>query len=109
MVVPAAQSIRFALSSPASGWTVHHRFLLRGRSADVRASLLRIDRTERKEGLAVEIDGPVHADRQEHDDRRTAWLAKEDIQVLRFSTTEIETGPAAVLKAIAQAAPPSTA
>ena len=59
--------------------------------------------------LAVEIDGPVHDDRQEEDATRTAWLAKEGIRALRFSTVDIETRPAAVLKAIAQAAPPSTA
>ena len=60
--------------------------------------------------LCVEIDGPVHTDRIEKDARRTAGLwSKEQIRVLRFSTEEIETRPAAVLAAIAQAAPPSTA
>jgi very-short-patch-repair endonuclease len=60
--------------------------------------------------LCIEIDGPVHADQVERDGRRTAWLwSKEQIRVLRFSTEEVETRPAVVLAAIAQAAPPSTA
>ena len=40
--------------------------------------------------LCVEIDGPVHADRVEYDARRTAWLAKEGVRVLRFSTDSVE-------------------
>ena len=59
--------------------------------------------------LCVEADGPVHADRAERDNRRTEWLSKEGIRVMRFSTAEIENGSAAVVAAIAQAAPPSTA
>ena len=59
--------------------------------------------------LAIEIDGPIHLDRRAPDERRTAWLATEGVRVLRSTTAEIETRPAAVLKAIAQAAPPSTA
>jgi very-short-patch-repair endonuclease len=59
--------------------------------------------------LAIEVDGPVHSERAEQDGRRSAWLAKEGIRVVRFSTTEIEERPAAVVAAIARAAPPSTA
>ena len=59
--------------------------------------------------LCVEVDGPVHDDQMSRDERRSAWLAKEGISVLRFSTEEIEGHPAVVLAAIAQAAPPSTA
>jgi very-short-patch-repair endonuclease len=59
--------------------------------------------------LAVEVDGPVHDDQQAGDERRTAWLATEGIHVLRFSVADVETRPAAVLSAIARAAPPSTA
>jgi very-short-patch-repair endonuclease len=54
--------------------------------------------------LCVELDGPVHADRADADARRTEWLAKEGIRVLRFSVAEIETTPAAVLAAIGRAA-----
>ena len=56
--------------------------------------------------LAIEVDGPVHAERAEQDARRAAWLAKEGIKVVRFSTEEVEGRPAAVLTAIARAAPP---
>lgn len=59
--------------------------------------------------LAVEVDGPAHDDQAERDQRRTAWLAREGIRVIRFTTLEVEQHPAAVLTAIAQAAPPSTA
>jgi len=54
--------------------------------------------------LAVEVDGPVHADRAHADARRTEWLASEGVRVLRFSIADVETRPAAVLAAIAQAA-----
>ena len=59
--------------------------------------------------FAVEVDGPAHDDRKERDQRRTDWLAREGIRVIRFSTTDIGTKPAAVLSAIALVAPPSTA
>lgn len=41
--------------------------------------------------LAVEVDGQQHGDpeRSEHDRRRTAWLAKQDIQVLRVSAEDV--------------------
>lgn len=61
--------------------------------------------------LCVEVDGPVHADAKqvEHDDRRTEWLNGQGIRVIRFSTEAVETQPAMVIAAIAQAAAPSTA
>jgi len=59
--------------------------------------------------LAIEVDGPSHADRQIRDERRTVWLAHEGIKVLRFSAVDVETRPAVVLSKIARAAPPSTA
>jgi very-short-patch-repair endonuclease len=59
--------------------------------------------------LCVEIDGPVHADRVEQDERRTAWLQKEGISVLRFTADDVEHKSAAVLGTIARVAPPSTA
>jgi very-short-patch-repair endonuclease len=55
--------------------------------------------------LAVEVDGPVHQEQTDRDQRRTAWLETEGIQVIRFSTQEIEQRPAAVLAAIATASP----
>jgi very-short-patch-repair endonuclease len=59
--------------------------------------------------LCVEVDGPVHIDLAERDARRTAWLQRQGITVLRFSTEEVEVRPAAVIAAIAAVAPPSTA
>lgn len=59
--------------------------------------------------LCVEIDGPDHADRVARDDRRTEWLTREGIRVIRFSVADVETRSAAVLQEIAQAAPLSTA
>ncbi|WP_055049543.1 endonuclease domain-containing protein [Devosia sp. A16] len=59
--------------------------------------------------LAVEVDGPVHQEQIDRDQRRTAWLRKEGIRVLRFSTEDVDARPAAVLAAIASAASGSTA
>ncbi|CAN7664101.1 DUF559 domain-containing protein [Devosia sp. LjRoot16] len=55
--------------------------------------------------LAVEVDGPVHQEQTDRDQRRTAWLEAEGITVIRFSIQEIAERPAAVLAAIASAAP----
>ena len=55
--------------------------------------------------LAVEVDGPVHQEQTDRDRRRTAWLEREGIRVIRFSTEEVEARPAAVLAAIARTAP----
>jgi very-short-patch-repair endonuclease len=59
--------------------------------------------------LCVEVDGPVHLGQAERDERRTNWLKKEGITVIRFTADDVELRPAAVIAAIAQAAPPSTA
>ena len=59
--------------------------------------------------LCIEVDGPVHAERVEHDARRTEWLNGQGIRVIRFSAADVETRPAWVVAAIAQAAAPSTA
>ena len=59
--------------------------------------------------LCVEVDGPAHAERAAHDERRTRWLGEQGIRVIRFSVEEVETRPAAVVAAIVRAATPSTA
>jgi very-short-patch-repair endonuclease len=51
--------------------------------------------------LAVEVDGPVHHEQVDRDQRRTVWLEKEGIRLLRFSTEEVDARPAAVIAAIA--------
>jgi very-short-patch-repair endonuclease len=53
--------------------------------------------------LCVEVDGPAHHDTRDHDERRTAWLAKEGIRVLRFAVADVEQRPAQVLATIVQA------
>jgi very-short-patch-repair endonuclease len=52
--------------------------------------------------LAVEVDGLGHDDQR--DEKRTAWLGREGIRMLRFIAEEIEERPAWVVAAIAQAA-----
>ena len=60
--------------------------------------------------LCVEVDGPIHDEQHDADERRTAWLlAHEGILVLRFTVADVEQRPAWVVAKIAQAAPPSTA
>ena len=62
-----------------------------------------------KAKLCVEIDGPVHAEQLEYDRRRTEWLEREGIRVLRFSPQDVERRPAIVVADIVQADSPSTA
>jgi very-short-patch-repair endonuclease len=54
--------------------------------------------------LCVEVDGPVHAEQVEHDQRRTEWLNGQGVNVIRLSTEDLEIRPAWVVAAIAQAA-----
>ena len=55
--------------------------------------------------LCVEVDGPVHDDQREKDERRAAWLATEGMRVLRFLMVDVEQRSAWVLETVAQAAP----
>ena len=41
--------------------------------------------------LIVEVDGGQHADRQEYDRERTAWLEGRGFRVLRFWNSEVLT------------------
>ena len=50
--------------------------------------------------LIIELDGGQHAERSEHDERRTAWLASIDFRVLRFWNGEIFTNTEGVLETI---------
>lgn len=58
--------------------------------------------------LCVEVDGPAHAERAEHDARRDAWLAGQGVRTLRFSVEALELRPAVVLASIAEAAAPTS-
>ena len=54
--------------------------------------------------LAVEVDGESHADRFEHDARRTRWLERQGIAVVRFSAESVRVNLGAVLDIIADRA-----
>ena len=40
--------------------------------------------------LAVEIDGPAHETKRDHDDLRDAWLRARNVRTLRFTNDEVE-------------------
>ena len=52
--------------------------------------------------LIVELDGPQHIDArgQDHDVRRTAWLASRGFRVIRFRNQELDEDIWAVIEAI---------
>lgn len=54
--------------------------------------------------LCVEVDGPVHDEQAEYDQRRTDWLAREGIRVLRVLVEELERRPAVAMARIIEAA-----
>ena len=51
-------------------------------------------------GLVIELDGAGHADEAAYDARRTAWLGKHGLTVMRFANAEVLTRPAEVFVAI---------
>ena len=53
--------------------------------------------------LIVEVDGGQHAERQQQDAQRTAWLALQGFRVLRFWNTEVLGEMEAVKAVIARA------
>ena len=58
--------------------------------------------------LCVEVDGPVHDDRGERDERRDAWLLEQGVRTLRVTVEELEARPAVVIARIRDVAAPST-
>lgn len=48
-------------------------------------------------GLIVEIDGITHEGREEQDDLREAWLAKQGCKAVRFTTTAVKENMGQVL------------
>ncbi len=50
--------------------------------------------------LIVELDGPSHERRFEHDRARTVWLEQQGFRVLRIINQEVHTDMDAVLKTI---------
>ncbi len=55
------------------------------------------------EKLVVELDGGQHAERQDGDVERTAWLENKGFRVLRFWNNEVLENLEGVLTTIAQA------
>jgi len=53
--------------------------------------------------LVVELDGGQHADQQDADARRTAWLESQGYRVLRFWNNQALENPEGVLLEIQQA------
>ena len=56
--------------------------------------------------LAVEVDGRIHddPDRLDHDRRRTAWLQRQEIRVVRLAAESVRTELDGVLAFIARVA-----
>ncbi len=50
--------------------------------------------------VVVEIDGAAHAYRQQADERRDAYMASLDLQVIRIPAADVLADPAAVADAI---------
>jgi very-short-patch-repair endonuclease len=53
--------------------------------------------------IVIEVDGGQHADRIEHDRKRTAWLERRGYRVLRFWNTDVMANIEGVLEEIARA------
>ena len=53
-----------------------------------------------KARLVIEVDGGQHAEDEERDERRTAWLAGRGFRVLRFWNTEVLQETEGVLETI---------
>jgi very-short-patch-repair endonuclease len=51
-------------------------------------------------GLVVEVDGGQHADQQAYDARRTAYLRRLGLRVVRFWNSEVQTNLDGVCRAI---------
>ncbi len=55
------------------------------------------------ERLIVELDGPSHDERQDHDAARTRWLESEGYRVLRFLNEDVHRSIDDVLRTILRA------
>jgi very-short-patch-repair endonuclease len=54
----------------------------------------------REAGLVVELDGGQHGERTEYDARRTAWLARAGLRVVRFWNSAVLTNRAGLCDSI---------
>jgi very-short-patch-repair endonuclease len=53
--------------------------------------------------LVIEIDGPSHDDRHDHDTERTLWLNQNGYRVIRFTNLDVLRNPKGVREAIKSA------
>jgi len=51
-------------------------------------------------GLIVELDGRSHEGRQEYDERRTEWIERDGLRVIRFLNEDVYSDIDAVLRTI---------
>ncbi|GAW40499.1 hypothetical protein SH203_00897 [Brevundimonas sp. SH203] len=54
--------------------------------------------------LAIEVDGETHIDRGDHDARRTRWLERQEIAVIRIPAEQVRVNLDVVLTFIASTA-----
>jgi very-short-patch-repair endonuclease len=50
--------------------------------------------------LILELDGPTHDEREEHDEQRTHWLTSHGYRVIRFANEDVHRHTEAVLRTI---------
>jgi very-short-patch-repair endonuclease len=55
--------------------------------------------------LIVEVDGDTHATQDDYDERRTAWLAREGLRVVRVTNADVMQNLDGVLQHIAAQLP----
>ena len=51
--------------------------------------------------LVVEVDGDSHAEREEYDEKRTYWMSRSGLRVVRFTNDEVLKNLDAVAQSIA--------
>ncbi|MCK0155062.1 endonuclease domain-containing protein [Alcanivorax sp. S6407] len=62
-----------------------------------------VDFVSSSHGLIIEIDGGQHAEQQEYDRNRDAWLRSQGYEVVRFWNHQVLTETQSVLEAVRQA------
>lgn len=78
---PAEQKLWFALRAK--------RFLGFKFSRQVVIAPYIVDLVARQSGLAIEIDGHIHGQTEDYDNRRTAFLEAKGYRVIRFTNNDV--------------------
>ena len=91
---PCAMCVHTAWRDPTKlAWRAYSKFLrdFEVVVAEVQFGPYRVDFLLAEEWLAVEVDGPLHANRVEQDQRRDAWLLEHhDLPTIRLSLEDID-------------------